>query len=172
MKTSRCVKANGHVLTRAPTEAATSVAVRVILRGPVAGAVERASLHRLVESASRPVVVEDPFATVDLQAQGLVPGSLSVMWAGPLTADAIPALDRPGVTVCRVGGEERRLLDADRIVVEGFPLTSYQPYRPGRLLPPGLLRMPHMSRGDPAPACPGAPFSPAPDRPSTSMVDP
>jgi GNAT superfamily N-acetyltransferase len=44
-----------------------------------------------------------------------------------------------------VGGEERRLLDADRIVVEGFPLTSYQPYRPGRLLPPGLLQMPHMS---------------------------
>src|SRR5665647_601553 len=123
---------------------------RVILRGPVTSAVPRASLNRLVEGASRPVVVEDPFATIDLRAQGLAPRALSVMGAGPFTRDAIPpdampTEERPGITVRRVDGDEGLLLEADRIVVEGFPLTSYQPYRPGRLLPAGLLTMSHIS---------------------------
>jgi len=118
---------------------------RVILRGPVTGAVQRASLHRLLEGARRPVVVEDPFAAIDLQAQGLVPRSLSIMGAGPLTPDAVPTEERAGITVRRVGGDERWLLEADRIVVEGFPLTTFQPHQPGRLLPAGLLQMPHIS---------------------------
>jgi len=122
---------------------------RVILRGPATSEVQRSSLNRLVEGATLPVVVEDPFGTVDLRAQGLVPRSLSVMGAGPLTGDAIPPdalpAERPGITVHRVDGEERRLLEADRIVVEGFPLTSFQPYRPGRMLPRALLHMPHIS---------------------------
>jgi GNAT superfamily N-acetyltransferase len=123
---------------------------RVILRGPVTSAVPRASLNRLVEGASRPVVVEDPFATIDLRAQGLAPRALSVMGAGPYAREAIPpdplpTEERPGITVRRVEGDEGLLLEADRIVVEGFPLTSYQPYRPGRLLPAGLLKMPHIS---------------------------
>ncbi|MBE3074938.1 MAG: GNAT family N-acetyltransferase [Actinobacteria bacterium] len=132
---------------------------RVILRGPVTGAVQRASLNRLVESARRPVVVEDSFATVNLHAQGLVPGSLSVMGAGPLTLDAVPTEERPDITVRRVAGHEGRLLEAERIVVEGFPLTTYQPYQPGRLLPAGLLQMPHISvfvadfLGTPSGAC-------------------
>ena len=57
----------------------------------------------------------------------------------------MPTEERLGVTVRRVDGDEGLLLEADRIVVEGFPLTSYQPYRPGRLLPAGLLGMPHIS---------------------------
>lgn len=122
---------------------------RVILRAPLTGAAQRASLDRLVEGASRPVVVEDPFATIDLHAHGLAPRALSVMGAGPFTRDAIPAAmpteERPGMTVRRVDGDEGLLLEADRIVVEGFPLTSYHPYRPGRLLPAGLLNMPHIS---------------------------
>jgi len=40
---------------------------------------------------------------------------------------------------------KRCLLEADRIVVYGFPLVSYQPYQPGHLLPAGLLDMPHVS---------------------------
>ena len=132
---------------------------RVILRGPVSGPVQRASLNRLVESARRPVVVEDSFATVDLQALGLVPSSLSVMWSGPLTPDAIPTEERPDINVRSVDGDGPRLLEADRLVVEGFPLTSYQPYQPGCLLPVGLLQMPHLSvfvadvLGVPAGAC-------------------
>lgn len=123
---------------------------RVILRGPVTGPVQRASLNRLVEGASRPVVVEDPFASIDLSAQGLAPRALSVMGAGPFTRGAIPPgavppQERPGITMRRVEGDEGLLLEADRIVVEGFPLTSYQPYRPGRLLPAGLLKMAHIS---------------------------
>lgn len=118
---------------------------RVILRGPVTGAVQRTSLNRLVESFHRPVVVEDSFATVDLNAQGLVRGSLSVMGAGPLTLDEVPTEERPDITVRHVEGLEGPLLEAERIVVEGFPLNAYRPYQPGRLLPAGLLQMPHIS---------------------------
>ena len=123
---------------------------RVILRRAVTGAAQRAFLNRLVEGASRPVVVEDAFASIDLHAQGLAPRALSVMAAGPFTRaatppDAVPTQEQPDVTVRRVEGDEELLLEADRIVVQGFPLTSYQPYRPGRLLPAGLLKMPHIS---------------------------
>jgi ribosomal protein S18 acetylase RimI-like enzyme len=122
---------------------------RVILRAPVTGTAQGASLDRLVEGAGRPVVVEDPFATIDLRAHGLARHALSVMGAGPFTPDeippdAMPTEDRPGITVRRVDGDEGLLLEADRIVVEGFPLTSYHPYRPGRLLPASLLTMPHI----------------------------
>ena len=123
---------------------------RVILRRAVTGAARHAFLNRLVEGASRPVVVEDPFASIDLHAQGLAPRALSVMAAGPFTReatppDAVPTQVQPGITVRRVEGDEELLLEADRIVVQGFPLTSYQPYQPGRLLPAGLLKMPHIS---------------------------
>lgn len=123
---------------------------RVILRRAVTGAAQRASLNRLVEGASRPVVVEDPFASIDLRALGLVSRALSVMAAGSFTREATPpyavsTLEQPGITVRRVEGDEELLLEADRIVVQGFPLTSYQPYRPGLLFPAGLLKMPHLS---------------------------
>jgi ribosomal protein S18 acetylase RimI-like enzyme len=147
--------ARGHRIIDEPDWLAVDAAdgiggTRVVLRAPVTGAAQRASLDRLVEGASRPVVVEDPFETIDLRAHGLAPRALSVMGAGPFTRDAIPpdampTEERPGITVRRVDGDEGLLLEADRIVVEGFPLTSYHPYRPGRLLPAGLLKMPHIS---------------------------
>ena len=132
---------------------------RVILRGPVTGAVQRTSLNRLVESFHRPVVVEDSFATVDLNAQGLVRGSLSVMGAGPLSLDDVPTEERPDITVRHVEGLEGPLLEAERIVVEGFPLYAYRHYQPGRWLPAGLQQMPRISvfaagfRGAPGGAC-------------------
>lgn len=138
---------------------------RVILRRAVTSADQRALLNRLVEGVSRPVVVEDPFAMVDLHAQGLFPRALSVMAAGPfpveaIQPDAVPVQRLRGVSVRRVvEGGEGLLPEADRIVVQGFPLTSYQPYRPGRLLPAGLLTMPHISvfvadhQGKPAGTC-------------------
>jgi GNAT superfamily N-acetyltransferase len=136
---------------------------RVILRGPVEGEAQRASLTSLVGQVSRPVVVEDPFGTIDLHGVGLDPLALSVMGAGPFARGAIPADflpegERPGITVRRAG-QGGALLEADRIVVEGFPLASYQPYQPGRLLPAGLLAMPHVSvfvadhLGEPAGTC-------------------
>jgi hypothetical protein len=138
---------------------------RVILRRSVTGASQRALLNCLLDGVSRPVVVEDPFATIDLHAQGLAPRTLSVMAAGPVPreavpTDAVPVLEGQRVSVRRVvEGGEGLLPEADRIVVQGFPLTSYQPYRPGRLLPAGLLTMPHISvfvadhRGQPAGTC-------------------
>jgi ribosomal protein S18 acetylase RimI-like enzyme len=123
---------------------------RVILRGPVTGAVPRASLNRLVEGASQPVVVEDPFATIDLRAQGLARRAPVGQGDGPFIGDAIPpdavpTAERPCIIVRRVEGDEALLLEADRIVVEGFPRISYHPYRTGRLLPAGLLKMSHIS---------------------------
>ena len=147
--------ARGHEIIDEPAWLAVDAAdgiggTRVILRTPVAGVAQRASLDRLVEGSSRPVVVEDPFATIDLRAHGLAPRALSVMGAGPLTREAVPpdatpTEERPGITVRRVDGDEGLLLEADRIVVEGFPLTSYHPYQPGSLLPAGLLKMPDIS---------------------------
>ena len=131
---------------------------RVILRRSTVDGADRTSLNRLVDSSSLPICVEDPFASIDLRAQGLAPGSLSVMRAGPLTANAIPTTHRPDIVVRRVQGR-RLLLDADRIVVDGFPLGTYQPYEPGRMLPIGLLKMPHVSVfvaefvGEPVGAC-------------------
>jgi GNAT superfamily N-acetyltransferase len=136
---------------------------RVILRGPVESEAQRTTLTSLIGQASRPVVVEDPFGIIDLHAVGLAPMALSVMGAGPFARGAIPpnfgsAGERPGITV-RLAGEGRALLEADRIVVEGFPLASYQPYQPGRMLPAGLLAMPHISvfvadhLGEPAGTC-------------------
>lgn len=81
------------------------------------------------------------------------------MGAGPLIADAVPTEERLDVTVRRVDGDGGRLLEPDRIVVEGFPLTTYQPHQPGRALPAGLLQMPHISvfvadfLGTPSGAC-------------------
>jgi len=131
---------------------------RVILRRAVVGGADLTALNRLVESASRPVCVEDPFGAIDLRAQGLAPGSLSVMGAGPLIAAAIPNADRADIVVRLVQGTQD-LLDVDRIVVDGFPLATYQPYKPGCMLPPGLLNLPHVSvfvaelLGVPAGAC-------------------
>lgn len=123
---------------------------RVILRRPVREEAQRASLATLVRQVTWPVVVEDPFGTIDLHAEGLDPLALAVMSAGPCAKDATPsdsptAEGGPGITVCRVEDSEALLLEADRIVVQGFPLASYQPYQPGRLLPAGLLDMPHVS---------------------------
>jgi ribosomal protein S18 acetylase RimI-like enzyme len=156
--------ARGHVVVEEPAwlvvDAGNDIGgSRVILRSPMANAVQRTSLYRLVERVSRPVTLEDPFASIDLRAQGLAPRLLSVMAAGPLTLDAVPDEDRPDITVRRAHGNELRLLEADRIVVEGFPLLTYQPYRPGRMLPAGLLQMAHVSvftadfHGAPSGAC-------------------
>ncbi len=134
---------------------------RVILRIPVSDASQLAALHRLVESSSQPVIVEDPFASLDLSGQGFVPRLLSVMAAGPLAPASLPAEERPGITVRRVQRSERwRLLEADRIVAAGFQGTSIlQAYRPGRMLPAALLQMPNVSvivadhLGTPSGAC-------------------
>ena len=134
---------------------------RVILLRPVSGAAQHESLHRLVERSGQPVTVEDPFGCVDLSALGFVPRLLSVMGAGPFAAGSVPDESPPRITVRRVQGREQwRLLEADRIVVQGFPrLSPYHPYRPGRMLPAGLLTMSHVSvfvadfLGTPAGAC-------------------
>jgi len=86
------------------------------------------------------------------------------MGAGPCLPDAIPpdagpSREQPDITVRRVDGNQGLLLEAERTVAEGFPLTSFQPYRPGRVLPAGLLAMPHVAvfladhRGESCGAC-------------------
>jgi len=158
--------ARGHAVVDEPGWVAVDAGgdaggTRVILLRPVSGAAQCESLHRLVLRSSQPVTVEDPFGSVDLSVLGFVPRPLSVMQGGPIAAGSLPEQNPPQVTVRRVQGREQwRLLEADRIVVDGFPrLSRYQPYRPGRMLPAGLLAMPHVSvfvadfLGTPAGAC-------------------
>ena len=110
---------------------------RVILRRAVTGAAQRAALNQLIEGASRAVVVEDPSRASTCTPKASPPRTLPVMAAGPFTREAtppgaVPTPEQPGITVRRVEGNQELLLEADRIVVQGFPLTSWQPYRPAR----------------------------------------
>ena len=95
---------------------------RVILRAPVTGTAQFASLHRLIEDLSWPVVVEDPFASINLRAHNLVPRSLSVMVTEPFTPDSPPPVEQPDITVREVQGDEQRLLAAMQELL-GLPMV-------------------------------------------------
>lgn len=134
---------------------------RVLLRAPVADAARLSDLRRLVAGASRPVTVEDPFGAVDLAPDGLVMRSLPVMVRASPEPPAESA--RVGDSVRRAGVQRVRdawqLAEAERIMVDGFPLPLYRSCPPGRLLAPPLLAMDHIAvflarvDGDPAGAC-------------------
>jgi hypothetical protein len=102
--------------------------------------------------------LEDPFDTVDLTPQGLIRRSLPVMVTEAVTPRSLSAAERPGNAVYRVRTAER-LAEAERIMVNGFPLPVYQSSPPGRMLPTGLLEMPKVSifiakaNGTPAGTC-------------------
>ena len=86
------------------------------------------------------VVVEDSFgdlvARQDRRARD-----------GGVTVDRMPLMLRPaggaappgnGATVVLVTDQEA-LVQAERVIVDGFPRPALQPYRPGRMLPPQVL---------------------------------
>lgn len=119
-----------------------------LLRGPgflTVSGTERYGMRVMVMSpevppeALRPVVadrppgpctVEDPFGTVTVD--GLTPRELPVMIREPAPA---PPPARPVSLVTGAGD----LAAVERIVVDGFPLSTFQPYRPGEVFPASLL---------------------------------
>jgi GNAT superfamily N-acetyltransferase len=107
---------------------------RIMLRTATPGddAVEELTeLAKARRAEGRAVVVEDPFGVLDLGAAGMTAGQLPVMAREP---GPVPAPE--GVARVRTPAE---LAAAEELVVHGFPLEEYQPYRPGTVFPPGLL---------------------------------
>jgi GNAT superfamily N-acetyltransferase len=103
--------------------------------------------------ADSKLTVEDPFNVLDLSGVGLRPKSLPVMLRepGPLTGE-------PRVPATRVTSEDEVGL-AERVIVDGFPLGRFLPYRQGECLPYRLAERGgtafYLARrdGEPAGAC-------------------
>ncbi len=57
------------------------------------------------------------------------------------SATAVPVMVPPNVRVAVVA-ETDELAEAERVVVDGFPLPIYQPWTRGQALPPQVLRLP------------------------------
>jgi GNAT superfamily N-acetyltransferase len=128
----------------------TRAGLRVLtLRAEQSGQ-DLSELIALVRRGGR-VIVEDAFGTVDLSALGLAARQLPVMIRMPA-----PPLPPPALPVERVTSAED-LLMAERIVVDGFALESFQPYQPGVVFPERLLERVELFvarvEGEPAGAC-------------------
>lgn len=147
-------RARGHALIQRPGYFWVPGSVRAGLRIMVTSEeLDQAELASLAASwpADSKLTVEDPFNVLDLSGIGLRPQSLPVMLRepGPVTG----ALDADTVT------SEDEVGEAERVVVDGFPLGRFQPYRQGECLPFSLTGHPgtafHLARrdGSPAGAC-------------------
>lgn len=109
--------------------------LRILIQQPDLDPAELAEVDGLVRRAPGPVNVEDPFSSTDLSHLALRSWQMPVMLrpAGPVAA--------PALEVIRVRRPED-LQAAERIVIEGFELTGFEPYRPGELFPAALIEQP------------------------------
>lgn len=132
---------------------------RVILRWRgAAGSRQPVALVRTMGLHGR-VVVEDSFGDLALRRHG---GARD----GGVTVDRMPLMLRPAggappgnrAAVALVADQEA-LVQAERVIVDGFPRPALQPYRPGRMLPSQVLTTPGWRiwlahhHGRPAAAC-------------------
>jgi len=107
---------------------------RIMLRTATPGDAAVEELSALAEARraeGRAVVVEDPFRTLDLTHLGMTAGQLPVMAREPGSA---PETD--GVEQVTTADD---LVEAEDLVVRGFPLEEYQPLEPGHVFPAALL---------------------------------
>lgn len=149
--TTALARTRGHELVTRPGFLAMAgpTLTRVLVRRPDPAADDLGELRLLVKRAEARVVVEDSFGTVDGAALGLTARHMPVMVREP---GPLPA---PAVEVARVR-TAADLAVAERVVVDGFPVTGFPP---GRALPAGLLDTDgfhlHLARraGEPAGAC-------------------
>lgn len=126
--------------------------LRILMQSPNPGSEDLAELTALVRRSGGPVDAEDPFSSADLSHLGLAPRQMPIMLRQPGPAP-VPTMD-----VIRVDRNDH-LQTAERIVIEGFSLTRFQPHRPGEIFPPALAGYPGVDlflavhRGAPIGAC-------------------
>ncbi len=127
------------------------VGLRVVMLTATPTADDLAELTARVTAADK-ALVEDSFNTVDLAGTGLTRRQLPVM-----VRDRGPALPAPTLPVTRIDGAARGA--GEEIVVRGFPLPEFEPYRAGEAFPAALLAHPGAAmylitrEGTPAGAC-------------------
>ncbi|MFB7376963.1 GNAT family N-acetyltransferase [Kitasatospora purpeofusca] len=109
--------------------------LRILIQEPDLDPGEVAEVSELTRRAAGAVTVEDPFSATDLGHLGIRTWQMPIMLRlpGPVAA---PALD-----VTRVQRAED-LRAAEQVVIEGFDLDGFQPYRPGELFPASLVEHP------------------------------
>lgn len=108
---------------------------RFLVQEPDLDSDELAELTELAGRASGPVGAEDPFSSTDLSHLGLRNWQMPIMVRPPGT---VPA---PAIAVVRVQGA-RELESAEQIVIAGFELDGFTPYRPGEMFPATLIEQP------------------------------
>ncbi|MFF0313016.1 GNAT family N-acetyltransferase [Streptosporangium sp. NPDC004379] len=114
---------------------------RILLLGPDPDEDDLAALTELVrDRRDGKVVVEDQFGTVDLGDLGLTSRRLPVMirdTAPPGSAGGASS-SPPAVEIVRADSESL-LETVERVVVHGFPLEGFLPWRPGEVFPRTVL---------------------------------
>ena len=149
-------RARGHALIQGPGYFWVPGSVRAGLRIMVLSPdLDQAELARLAGSwpEGSKLTVEDPYNVLDLSGVGLTPKSLPVMLREPGPVTGTPRLPATLAT------SENEIAIAERVVVDGFPLSRFQPYRQGECLPYSLTEHSgtrfHLARrdGEPAGAC-------------------
>ncbi|MET9643496.1 GNAT family N-acetyltransferase [Streptomyces syringium] len=108
---------------------------RVLLQEPDPDAHELAEVTELAGRSTGPVDVEDPFSSTDLSHLGMRNWQMPIMVRPP---GPVPA---PAMEVVRVQ-RTHELQTAEQIVIEGFELTRFTPYRPGEMFPTTLIEQP------------------------------
>jgi len=125
---------------------------RVLIQEPDLDAGERAAITTLARRASGPVDLEDPYSAAALEHLGLRHWQMPVMARPP---GPVAAADP---TAWRVRDASDLPL-AERVVIESFGLTRFEPHRAGELFPPSLIEQPGVAvylftvDGDAAGAC-------------------
>ncbi|MFC0599044.1 GNAT family N-acetyltransferase [Streptomyces palmae] len=108
---------------------------RILIQEPDLDPGELAELSELARQAAGPVNAEDPFGSTDLSHLGMRNWQMPIMLRPP------GPVGEPALDVIRVRRPED-LQAAERIVIEGFELTGFEPYRPGELFPMALIGQP------------------------------
>ncbi|GHG98865.1 hypothetical protein GCM10018780_25030 [Streptomyces lanatus] len=108
---------------------------RILLQEPDPDANELAELTELAGRSTGPVDAEDPFGSTDLSHLGMRNWQMPIMLRPPGPVSA------PAMEVIRVE-QVQDLQAAERIVIAGFELTRFAPYRPGEMFPMALTEQP------------------------------
>ncbi|MCG6500055.1 GNAT family N-acetyltransferase [Kitasatospora sp. A2-31] len=109
--------------------------LRILIQEPDLDPGELVEVSDLVRGAAGAATVEDPFSSTELGHLGMR------NWQMPIMLRLPGPVAEPALGVTRVRRSED-LRTAERIVIEGFELDGFEPYRPGELFPTALIEEP------------------------------